>query len=101
MVPELKMQMPEKRRMFIETPPKFAGELADTSFRKPGPVDMILGAGLMALVIEDESILHGAIRWQKSLLGWLVYGGEQISAFGDVVMNVVQEKEKLEEWCQQ
>lgn len=72
-VPELNMSIPAIRRVDIETPEGFAGELADPSFRDPGTVDMILGAGLLALVVEDESILHKSMRWQKSQLGWLVY----------------------------
>lgn len=92
-VPELNMWLPERRRLDVQTPPGFAGELADPSFREPGPVKMILGAGVLAWIIE-ESIFHNGMRWQNSQLGWYVYGGEQISLVGDVAMNVIQDKER-------
>lgn len=96
-VPDMNMRMPGMRRLDIETPLGFKGELADPSFREPGAVGMILGSGPMALVQEDESILHNNFRWQKTQLGWLVYGGEDEAAEGDVFMNVIEEKETLEE----
>lgn len=50
-------------------------DLADDEFWRARPIDMILGARAMAQIGEDNSMLVGGIRYQKSLLGWYAFGG--------------------------
>lgn len=51
-------------------------ELADPNFGTPAPVDMLLGAGVWAAILQDGSQMNNfGIAIQSSQLEWLVYGG--------------------------
>lgn len=96
-VPNLNINLPDEERSDIETPKDFVGNLSDPNFRIPGGVDLILGSGVMALITENNSILHQGYRWQDSKLGWLVYGGLQVNMNDDLAINIIQcENEILE-----
>lgn len=96
-VPDFKMNLPDRERLDIKTPPDFTGDLSDINFRIPGAVDLILGAGVMALITENNSIFHQGYLWPDSKLGWLVYGGLQVNMDDDLSINLIQcENEKLE-----
>lgn len=58
-------------------------KLADPAFDKPGPVDVLIGAGLFwkLLCIGQIRKARGHPTWQKTQLGWIV-GGELIEAKG-------------------
>lgn len=95
-VPGWGICLPERERTDIRTPVGVEGELADPSFRSPAPVMMILGAGVMAWVTKDKSIMSDGFRWQDSGLGWLVFGGAGMLETKEVMVNVVQEEQNLE-----
>ncbi|KAK2578329.1 hypothetical protein KPH14_012630 [Odynerus spinipes] len=56
-------------------------ELADPNFHEPGPVDVLLGAGLFWQLMCADSIIQqkGLPTLKNTLLGWIV-GGELIDA---------------------
>lgn len=95
-IPEIRMKLPKRTITDAEQPSKFKGELADAQFRQPGQIEMVLGAGVMALLTEDESRLHNGYRWQKTQLGWLVYGGLQMPRDCELLLNFVGEEERLD-----
>lgn len=50
--------------------------LADGNAHTPGPIDVLLGAGVWAAAIKDGSFLNQVgIAFQPSRLGWLMFGG--------------------------
>jgi len=71
-------------RRFIEIPS--GCRLADPAFDKPGPVDLLIGAGLFwsLLCVGQVKKAKGHPTWQKTQLGWIV-GGELIG--GDNITN--------------
>lgn len=96
-VPNFNMNLPDRERSDIQIPTDFDGNLSDINFRIPGAIDLILGSGVMALITENNSIVHQGYRWQDSQLGWLVYGGLQVNMDNDLAINIIQCKnEKLE-----
>lgn len=57
-------------------PDECQSELADPNFGTPAPVDMLLGVGVWAAILQDGSQINNfGIAIQSSQLGWLVYGG--------------------------
>lgn len=57
-------------------PPALFSEMADPDVRTPAKIDILLGAGVWALIIQDGSFLNSlGIAFQPSLLGWLMFGG--------------------------
>lgn len=55
------------------------GQLADPAFNVPGRVDILLGAGVWANIIESEIVNEkGGMAAQFSKLGWLVFGEQRI-----------------------
>lgn len=57
-------------------PPAIFSEMADPDARTPAKIDILLGAGVWALIIQNNSWLNSSgIAFQPSLLGWLMVGG--------------------------
>lgn len=101
-VPKIEMILPKQEILDAEQPEGIVGELADPEFRVPGPVDMVLGSGVMAALIENESKYHNGYRWQKTQLGWLVYGGRlEFPIERELCVNMIEEEdERLESMLQ-
>lgn len=57
-------------------PEEITGQLADPNLCTPAPFDILLGAGVWAIVILDGSRINQfGIALQPSRLGWLMFGG--------------------------
>lgn len=73
-VAKLELDLPNEQ-LIVEVPQQCKGKLADPEFQSPGPVTMVVGAGLLALVTESQNIRHKGYLFQSTRLGWLVSGG--------------------------
>lgn len=50
--------------------------LADPGFNVPAPVEMLLGAGVWAAIVQEvETFYNFGVVAQSTRLGWLLYGG--------------------------
>jgi len=78
-IPTITERLPQVQidRGFVEIPS--GCRLADPAFDKPGPVDLLIGAGLFwsLLCVGQVKKAKGHPTWQKTQLGWIV-GGELI-----------------------
>lgn len=49
-------------------------ELADPAFNVPSEIDLLLGTGVFADIVQEGLIKHGKMIAQKTKLGWIVSG---------------------------
>ena len=96
-VPNFRMMLPRRVVKDIRKPDALKGELADPSFHIPGPINMILGASVMASIIETQTIFCRGFRFQDTKIGWLVFGGSTESEIEELTMNNIGVEEELDQ----
>lgn len=67
-------------------PDHIISQLADPGFWETGPIEIIMGAAIMARISGSESLLVHGLRYQSSALGWYAFG----NAESDVAVNVLR-----------
>lgn len=90
--------LPNTEQPIDLVPAEYRSELADPTFNVPAAVDMLLGAGLWALCLQDGSLVnHFDIVLQSSRLGWLVYGGGvRPELVGNICLAFQDDEERLD-----
>lgn len=67
-------------------------ELSDSTFNKTGPIDVLLGADVYAVILLDGLHKHKNLMAQNSMLGWLISGSALQKISNSHSLNVVVNK---------
>lgn len=77
-VRKISTSLPERQLNPLIDVPMIINDLADPSYTEPGPIDLLIGAGLWALIVENHIVRHAdskhVILAQKTAFGWVISG---------------------------
>lgn len=72
----LSMWLPNTTLAEDTFPQEIRRDLADPTANIPGPINILLGAGIWALIMKEGAFTNAVgMAFQPSSLGWLIFGG--------------------------